>query len=266
MISRELLDSYLLLRDMKPSTETYYRRIANVYNKWAKGLSIKEFTPRTVSEFLATKQRSGKSSHYRRSLRSGLRALLTHSGASPAERVRPVKTDQLDPEAWTADEVMLLVNAVPEVVKPVMVDYWQQVIVVAYYTGASQIDIHELSRKNFFANGRVRYVRSKTGKLVTTAVPPEFVRMLPSRDPCWPLKTSREFFRVTFGKIVARARLKGTFKKLRKSSGTSVDILHPGMGHKHLGNSRKIFETHYFASKMVEMPIVLPAILPEARR
>ena len=91
----------------------------------------------------------------------------------------------------------------------------------------------------------LKWNRQKTGRPVIVAVPADLLRRLPESGPCWPRRFSREYFRRTFRKIVARAGLRGTFKKLRKSSGTSVESLHPGCGHIHLGNTRRVFELHY---------------------
>jgi integrase len=263
-ITAQLLDSYCLTTELRESTETYYRRIASVFNAWAAAQGISEFTPQSVSEFLVAKQREGLSSHYRKSLRGGLRALLRHSNESFADcRVRPVKTDVIEPDAWTADEVAELVQAARRVYSrsPADEQYWRTIILVGYYTGASQIDIHRLTVRNFRADGLVQYVRSKTGKPVNTAVPVAFLADLPRGNPLWPLRTSCEMFRINFSKIVMAANLTGTFKKLRKSSGTSVDDLHPGRGHEHLGNTRKIFETHYRAVKKMELKPILPRLV-----
>lgn len=291
MIPATLVDSYCLKNDLKASTEEYYRRIASVYNRWwqeklaseegsrsqAKSQSQsptdtyspagQTFTPDTLSQFLSDQQRLGKSSHYRKSLRGGLRALLRHADERFADcRVRPVRTDMIEPEAWTAEEVGQLVAAVEQVfhgkpTSPADCHYWRTIILVAYYTGASQIDIHHLCVRNFRKDGLVRYTRSKTGKQVVTAVPVSFLADLPTGNPLWPLKTSVETFRIDFARIVKKAGLVGTFKKLRKSSGTSVDDLHPGRGHEHLGNTRRVFEMHYRAASLIDAKPILPRLV-----
>jgi hypothetical protein len=104
-----------------------------------------------------------------------------------------------------------------------------------------------------FPDGTLEIARSKTGRLAFVAVPREVLDSVrPYRDGrCWPLLTSREWFRRTFAKIVKRAGLFGTFPKLRKSSGTYAELLNPGRGHEHLANSRKIFETHYLSRRHI---------------
>ena len=263
---QSILDSYCLVRELRPSTEAYYRRLVSVYSAWAKSNPhAAEFTAESVSRFLLDKQRAGLSSYYRKSLRNGLRALLAHAGVTIARGgLRTVKLSHLEPSAWTEEEVGRLVAAVDVLYEhnPPERQYMRTLILAAYYTGASQIDLHRLSRHNIAPNGVVRYVRSKTGRSVLTAMPVDLIPQLPKGDPIWPLKISPEMFRRRFAKIVKVAKLKGTFKTLRKSSGTGVEAACLGRGHEHLGNSRKVFETHYLARGSMEVVPILPKIVP----
>lgn len=63
----------------------------------------------------------------------------------------------------------------------------------------------------------------------------------------WPYDLSH--FRRHFGKIVKGAKVnRGTFKWLRRASGSYVEALQPGAGHKHLGHqSAAVFAKHYDA-------------------
>lgn len=62
--------------------------------------------------------------------------------------------------------------------------------------------------------------------------------------------------------VVAAAGLVGTFKTLRKTSGTQAEIL-TGRGHEHLANTRGIFEKHYLDRRRVHRePVRLPRIEP----
>ncbi len=235
-----LLESYLLARELKPSSERWYREVAGLFSKWNGG----ELTAVNVSRFLAAQQASGRSADYRKSLRNGLVALLRFHGDSG--KVRPVKLTALRHVAWTRDEISALLQAVESVITGKADQrYWRTLIEAAYWSGLSQCDLHILQRQNVDRDGTVRGERSKTGKPFLTYIPPPLVSHVPS-GTIWPLRTSREYFRRVFHKIVLKAGLRGTFKTLRKSSGTSVERLHPGQGHRHLANSRAIFERHYW--------------------
>lgn len=265
---RHVVESYCLSRELKKSTEIYYRRVLSVFSRWLGRVpESEEFTPDLVSRFLAAKQHDNRSAYYRKSLRNGLRALLAHAGRDiPRGKLRSVKLTPLEPAAWSESEVAKLVAA-SDVIHESDAErrqYMRTLILAAYYTGMSQIDLHRLSRSSIAPNGVVRYVRSKTGKPVVTAMPVELIPQLPAGDPIWPLRVSPELFRRRFAVIVRLAGLSGSFKTLRKSSGTGVELLFPGRGHEHLGNSRKVFETHYLARDAASVTPMLPRIVPSA--
>jgi integrase len=237
-----LLESYLLSRELKPSSERWYREVIRLFVQWAgAGDSL---TADRVSRFLAAMQTAGRSADYRKSLRNGLVALLRFQGDTG--RVRPVKLTALHHTAWTKAEISALLSAVDTVItKPADQQYWRTLIEAAYWSGLSQCDLHNLNRCEVGTDGTVRGERSKTGKPFLTYIPPQLAAHV-REGKIWPLRTSREYFRRVFRKITAAAGLRGTFKTLRKSSGTSVERLHPGQGHVHLANSRAIFERHYW--------------------
>lgn len=245
-----VLESYLLQSDLAQTSIEYYRKSVQVFCRWSVAANAPEFTAATVSRFLLDKQAEGRSSHYRASLRNALRALLRFAGCQ--EKLRQVKLASLSPEAWTPEEVAKLIAACEPMPEGSRL-YWQTLIQAAWYTGLSQADLHRVKIDDFAADGTLEIARSKTGKLAFVAVPREIlVAVRPYLDGrCWPLLTSREWFRRTFAKIVKRAGLFGTFPKLRKSSGTFAELLHPGRGHEHLANSRKIFESNYLARRHI---------------
>jgi integrase len=246
----DVLSEYLLLRDLRPDTERFYRRTVSVFDGWSCG---REMTPSSVSEFLRDKQRGGASPYYLRSLRSGLRALLNFEGH--AEKIRSVKLPPLDNATWQPSDVPRLIAAVPLALSR-RVDYWQTIIPAAWYTGLSQCDLWRLDRSHVDAAGVVRMRRSKTGRLAVCRPPATILDVLRSSEsPPWRLQTSPEYFRREFALIVRAAGLAGTFKTIRKSAGTDAERLHPGRGHELLANSRRVFEWHYLDSRLEVEPI-----------
>lgn len=238
---QDLLESYLLTRELRPSSERWYREVTAIFSAWLAG---RDFTADNLSRFLAEKQRAGLSADYRKSLRNGLVALLRFHGDD--SRVRPVKLTTLAHETWNDSQIRNLLAAVDTVIAG-QEDrtYWRTIIEAAYWSGLSQCDLHRLDKRHIQNDGTLRGERAKTGKPFLTYIPPELTAHVAS-GTIWPLRTSGEYFRRTFRRIVAKAGLRGTFKTLRKSSGTSVERLHPGQGHRHLANSRAIFERHYW--------------------
>lgn len=246
----DLVESYVLSRELAESSVDYYRRISRVLCTWAnRRVPADEFNVDLVNRFLRDKQAAGRSCYYRKSLRNALRALLGfHLGATVRGQIRPVKLEPLQPAAWSAEEVARLIDACSCLKCAERQDYMRTLIAVAYYTGLSQIDLHRIERRDFDLLGVIRTKRSKTGRRVVAAIPPALLSSLDSRPPTgplWPCLTSRESLRKVFNRIVRKAGLRGTFKTLRNSSGTAVEKLHPGRGHEHLGNTRQIFERHY---------------------
>lgn len=245
----DLVESYILARELAASSVGYYRRLATVLCSWAqRRIPEVEFTVDLANRFLRDKQAAGRSSYYRKSLRNGLRALLGFHLGPVRGQLRPVKLDELTPTAWTTQEIVALIDACAFIRGAERQSYMRSLIAVAYYTGLSQGDLHRLERRDFDAAGVLRTKRNKTGRRVVACVSPAILALLderPAKGPLWPCSTSREAFRRVFARVVKRAGLRGSFKTLRKSSGTAVEKLHPGRGHEHLANSRQVFERHY---------------------
>jgi hypothetical protein len=275
---RLLVDAYILTHDLQRSTEHYYRTAVGVFVRWhrrdqrtriIRDVPMKDFTPDRVSEFLHQKQQDGASSYYLKSLRNALRALLYFAGKTG--RVRSVKLHSLAFDIWDAEDVSKLVAAVDATIKngqhtphaEARRKFWREIITAAWYTGLSSNDLHLLSRVNVATDGRMLAERHKTGKRVLSWLPPELTKSIrESAQPPWALQTSREFFRLEFRRITKAAGLKGTFKKLRKSSGTNVEIHFPGKGHEHLANTRQVFEQHYLSVDALPAKPFKPSRLP----
>lgn len=258
-----VLESYLLQNDLAQTSIEYYRKSVQVFRRWAVAANEPDFTASAVSRFLLEKQAEGRSSHYRASLRNALRALLRFAGC--ADKLRQVKLGTLTPAAWTPEEIGQLIDACGHMPEASRV-YWQTLIAAAWYTGLSQADLHRVRLDQFAADGSLEIARRKTGAIAFVGIPRDILaRVRPHRDGrCWPLLTSREWFRRTFAKIVKRAGLLGTFPKIRKSSGTYAELLNPGRGHEHLANSRKVFESHYLSRRHVRTAPLMPPPIPQA--
>ena len=252
-----LLDDYLLANDLEQTTEAWYRRIVNVFSEWhAKDLTASGIVPETLSRFLRD-MRAGHSTYYCKSLRSGLLAVLGEH--IDRRKVRTIKLDRLRPNSWTQAELERLiasVNVLPAYKRP----YYVRVCLFAWYTGLSKGDLHLIARANFDEDGTLLFERHKTGEEVVAWVPPHLLDGLAMLGPLFPRLWSDEQFRKDFKRMVAAAGLVGTFKTLRKSSGTQAEIL-TGRGHEHLANSRKVFEQHYLDRKRVHRePVRFPLI------
>ncbi len=262
-----VVDDYCLVHDLVEDTERYYRRTVSVYQGWA-ATNGADFCARSVSEFLRAKQLEGCSPYYIRSLRSGLRALLTFAGHN--ERIRTIKLPELNHRAWVDAQVAMLVAAVDRAIMPTLTTpeaerrrrFWRTIIPAAWYTGLNQIDLSRLTPEHLDERGRVIIRRHRTNKRSVTWLPPEVLREFEANPQPWKLQTSTEYFRREFAQIVKAAGLVGTFKTLRKSSGNDVENKHPGRGHEHLANSRAVFERHYRIDDLIDVEPMRPTMLP----
>ena len=252
----DVLDSYVLCRELHPSTVELYRRHVRILSSWyGATIPADDFGVDLCNRFLAAKQDSGVSWPYRKGLRATLKLLLNHAGK--AGKLRTVKSQPFEPEVWTPEEVAKLIDAAPN-------DYWRTIIEGAYASGLAQVDLELIERQNIESDGMLRWRRHKTGVLVVVQFPLSLVEKLPASGKCWPRPYTREYFRRVFGSIVKKAGVRpGPFKKLRKTSGTSVEEQFPGCGHIHLGNSRRVFEQHYLGRR--EAKPFSPKSLPTDR-
>lgn len=260
------LDNYLLYRDHKPESSAWYRRIISVFCRWAGGeVLVADFNGEQISRLLADKQRAGRKPSYVKSLRNGLMAVLRDiRGNAPVERVRTIRVPPLDPQAWTTAEVERLLKACRRMPARSQVK-WTLIVAAGYYTGLDRCDLERIERKDIGEDGSIFWRRSKTGKPVLVAIPLELVAMIdehcPHKGRVFCMGITKEWFRRIFAGIVRRARMHGTFKKLRKSSGSAVEAATPGKGHKHLGNTRAIFERHYEARRLTQNEPTMPPVI-----
>lgn len=156
-------------------------------------------------------------------------------------------------ECYTVDEVRALLGAV----KRIQGDYpngiskrayWSAIIRLAWDGGLRRGDCLRFNRQHLRPDGTLRVVQSKTGQIVTVRLRPSTVAAIDKIGGKlrWPLDPS--FFGRHFKRIVREAGVcRGTFKWLRRASGSYVEAQQPGSGHKHLGNGPGVFDRNYDA-------------------
>ena len=82
----------------------------------------------------------------------------------------------------------------------------------------------------------------------------------------WP--TSPETFRDQMTRLVAKAKIRpGTWKWIRRGSGSDVELQAPGLGHRHLGNTPAVFRASYDDQTITGTGIPTPReLLPQIAR
>lgn len=239
-----ILERYVLLHELRDSTERQYRRVCHVWRSWAVGHGNPQFDEDSVSQFLRDLQAAGRSSYYRKSTRSTLVALLRSAGMSG--QVRAVRVEPLTVEAWDSEEVGQLVGAVRLTVRDLgRQRWWETLIEAAWLSGLNWADLRTVRVEDVPSDGWLRWRRSKTRKTVTVYLPRNLVEHRQAGF-VWPWPLSDEAFRHQFARIVRQAGLSGSFKRLRKSTATAVEEIAPGRGHVYIGDERRTFERHYW--------------------
>jgi integrase len=259
---RQAIDHYTLYRQLAPQTIAWYSRAVSVYCHWAGGdLPLAEFTGEAISRMLLAKEAEGRSLYYLKSLRGGLVSLLRHLRGGLVEPVRSIRPPPLDPIALTPAEVERLLGACQMLAPEIR---WRYVLMISigYYTGLDAADIWRLERRHFAANGSLFFRRGKTGNAVFVRVPEDVLVLIdkhcPRHGPIIQMGVGKERVRQIMVQLFARAGLCGSFKTLRKSAGSLVEQQHPGTGHRHLGNTRSIFEKHYEAQRITRGEPTMP--------
>lgn len=266
---RAALDSYLLYHQLAPESVEWYERAYRAFSGWSGGdVQLSEFNGETISRFLVDKQRQGKSPFYVRSLRSALVAILRDIRGENMERVRQVRTPKLDPHGLTPEEVGRLIGACARL-HPKIRRKTEVALQLGYYTGLDQKDIWRMERADIWPGGEIFFRRGKTGKQVFVRIPPDLIALIdaacPMHGPLLGNFLCRDYFRHVVRKLFEAAGLKGSFKTLRKSSGSLVDAECPGKGCRHLGNTPAIFDRHYSVKRLVMSEPTMPPILPVFR-
>jgi integrase len=272
---------YGLLHDVRANTVAQYVIAASIFERWAGApVPLDQLDERSVSAWLrdySAKQAPSTVRSKRNQILALWRAAADEGLCEPPTlRVRGVKVPRLPVEAWTFDEVVALLQAAGQVKRrhkcglPRNV-WWPLAIRVAWDTGLRWGDQIELPVSAVAPDGAVWWSQSKTGRVVVCRLSPSTVAALRAslsiapRELVMPWPASHETFTDQVGRIVARAGVRpGTWKWLRRSSGSYVELQQPGAGGTHLGHApgSRVFTDHYASPRILLRTIPSPPELP----
>lgn len=171
-------------------------------------------------------------------------------------RVRLPQLPELLIDCYTVDEVRLLVASAKTLIgryrwEVRKRDYWNAAIRLAWDTGLRRGDVIRFRRDSLRPDGVVMVLQGKTKKVVPVKLRESTVIALNALSGPYPLRwgTDVTYFTRHFRRIVVASGVKrGTFKWLRRASGSYVEAEQPGAGYKHLGQSGpQVFNRHYDA-------------------
>lgn len=126
--------------------------------------------------------------------------------------------------------------------------YWPAIIRAAWDSGLRRGDLWRLKAANIRKDKSAVIAQSKTGQTIVCRFHGSTIKAIQRAggELEWPL--CEWCFGVHFQEIVVLSGIgRGTFRWLRRGSGSRIDADHPGLGHRHLGNGRPVFERHYDA-------------------
>ena len=266
---------YALFHDCRPETMRQYEVSVALFERWAGGpVRLDELDAESVSSWLRDYAASGVAPSTVRSKRSHV-LIMWRAAADdglcelPRRRVRPVRVAWVAPEAWTREDVQRLLTACQGLVRnhPCGLRrsaWWRLAIRMAWDTGLRRGDLWALRADQVpLAGGPFTVRQSKTGTSVVCELSAGTLQLLreslaeaPRSHVCpWP--ASHETFEAQFRRIVKAAGLRGTWKWLRRGSGTDCEIQLAGSASEQLG--------HRPGSPIARMSYVDPTILAAGR-
>lgn len=267
---------YSLLRDVRPSTLRQYTIVADLFERWAgHPVLLEQLDERSVSEWL----RDYAANHQPATVRGKKNMILALWRAAADDgacdhpvgrRVRRVTVPQKVVTAWTRDEVedlLLAAAKLPRMHKCGLrrSEWWPLAIRIAWDSGVRWADQVALPISSITPEGFCSWTAAKTGRVVSFRLAESTMQALAAslvrcpRALAIPWPSSRETFLRQVDLIVEKAGIrKGTWKWIRRGSGTDVELQQEGAGHRHLGNSRAIFEASYGDQGIIGRRIPVP--------
>jgi len=269
-------DGYSLIRGVKATTLEQYRIAAELFERWAGGpIRLDELDERSLSGFLRDYAATAAPDTVR-SKRNSVLALWRAAADDGlcdepvGRRVRRCCVPETVVEAWNKAEVEQLLEAAARLPRRHRCglrrsEWWPLAIRVAWDSGLRWADQVAIPVSAVRPDGLVSVRQSKTGKVATFQFSPSTMAALrASLERCprslvipWP--ASGETFRDQVTTLVRKAGIRaGTWKWIRRGSGSDVELQERGAGHLHLGNTKAVFDRNYADRSIIGRSIPSP--------
>jgi integrase len=250
---REYLQEYATTREIDAGTLRQYGISVGKLEQWAgHPFRLDELDELTISTWLRDYSQTVASSTVR-SKRNQVLALWRSAADDgyvepPRRRIRSARCVVDAPTAWTIDEVAALRDACHGLKRrhrcglPRSI-WWELAVLVAWDTGLRWGDLTRLKVSAIPPHGVFAVTQHKTRRVAichledaTHELLRRSLELCPRELVCpWP--ASGETFRTQARRLVARAGIRaGTWKWLRRSSGTDVEIQQFGAAARQLGH------------------------------
>lgn len=267
---------YSLIRDVKPGTLRQYVIVADLVERWAgRPVRLDELDERSVSEWLRDYSATVKP-HTVKGKKAMLLALWRAAADDglafepSSRRVRRVRVPELVPTAWTKAEVEQLLAAASRLPRRhrcglSRASWWDLAIRVAWDSGLRWADLVALRVDSIAQDGSAAVTQEKTAKVSSFRLSATTLSALRAslaacpRDLVCPWPASGETFRDQVLRLVAKAGIRaGTWRWIRRGSGSDVETQLDGAGHRHLGNTRRVFDQSYGDPTIIGRQIPTP--------
>lgn len=271
-------EGYPLLRDVKASSLRQYVIVADLFERWAGGaVRLDQLDEKSVSAWLRDYSASRKPATVR-----GKKNMLLALWRAAADddlcdeprgrRVRQVKVPRQAVTAWTKDEVEKLLLAAAKLPRWHKCglrrsQWWDLAVRVAWDSGLRWADQVAIPVSAVRPDGMVSWTQSKTGRVVAFRLSPSTMEALRrSLEVCpraivipWP--SSQETFMDQVDRLVLKAGIRtGTWKWIRRASGTDVEAQEQRAGAVHLGHApgSRVFDDSYGDLSIIGRKIPTP--------
>ena len=269
------VERYLLARDVCLDYANNVRLRIKAFEVWVgSSVALRAMSPDLLNGWLASVQASGCADWTANGCRASVLAVWNAAGDEglcdhPNLRlIRKIAIRQAIVEGWTVAEVQRLLDNCKRLPGKMHngVDtaaYWSAAVCVGYDSGARLGDVLRLTRGQIDVNGLWVYIQGKTGKLKSDRLHGSTLVAIaatfpPERELVFEWPFCKGHWSKCFVQIVKAAGLRGTFKWLRRSSGSLVEAQQPGAGHKHLGNGAAVFDRHYNVPRLSDTSRPMP--------
>lgn len=271
---RAYLRQYEARRDV---SSAYVRQLDSAIVGFGKFIgrepNVDDLVPATVNTHLRSMRDAGRSDCYRRQRLVNLCVLwnaAADDGLIPYPSRRAlirIKVGDTDGRTLRIEEVRGLIATATQLDGRYShgigrSGYWCSYLRAAWDTGLRGCDLRRLTvdtlRERVFAVVQVKTRKRLRRAMRQSTIDAIAATLPPSRQLAWPLWASLEMFRREARDLFKAAGISGSLKNLRSACGTNVELNNPGRGHDVLGNTRKIFESHYFDATQDESEPLMP--------
>jgi site-specific recombinase XerD len=289
MILREFLNTYVNEHEtgVRPSTISAFHKpaISDLSQFLNRDATLADFNRETINKWIEWKLANGCNITTIGTRKAALLAMWRAAAHKDMVETEPRKIRRLPRvrrivKAWTKTEIGTLLATVRAIdpnrtitlSRLPMRDYYETICMAGYDSGMRLSDLLSIERDWIRTDaqgfGYVSLIQSKSNRPKVSRLEPEtmkridaFMALLP-RKLIWPTRTRRSFYQ-HLNEIVKTAGIRtGTFRWLRRSGATHVEMDFPGKSFLHCGHAdARVTFAHYIDQEQLTKDVVAPSTI-----